>query len=149
VNRQRRNCFSDYALLYNDAGSFIKEHLAGRGEGTVVRLLSEQRGLPVQDTLYEVADMAAAAADDLESTSDLIDDCDLPVDHREAIHRYAKGLRKFAGGVNYWSNHSSRYLVGQEFVDKPGTSRSGDVYGLRQPCPVNTPADHDQRRTPR
>ena len=125
------NCCSDYSLLYNDAGSFVKEHLAGRSEGTFVRLLSEKTGLSAQDTLYEIADMAAAAADDLESTSDLIDDCDLPVSYREQIHHYAEGLRKFVGGVNHWSNNTCRYLIGQALIDTPATSRSGDVHGLR------------------
>ncbi|MEU7167720.1 hypothetical protein AB0A70_24275 [Streptomyces morookaense] len=125
------NCCSDYSLLYNDAGSFIKEHLAGRSRGTFVRLLSEQQNLSVQDTLYEVADMAAAAADDLETTSDLIDTCDLPAEHREQIHRYADGLRKFTGGVNHWSNRTSRYLVGQPLVNTSATSRAGDVHHLR------------------
>lgn len=125
------NCGSDYCALYNDAGSFIKEHLAGRNAGTFVRLLSEHTGLSVQDTLHEIADMAAAAADDLETSSDLIDDSDLPLHHREQIHRYAHGLRTFVGGVNHWSNTTCRYLVGQEFADTPATSRSGDVYGLR------------------
>ncbi|MFJ7208009.1 hypothetical protein ACIQWR_31315 [Streptomyces sp. NPDC098789] len=128
---QLENCCSDYSFLYNDAGSFIKEHLAGRGGGTFVRLLCQQLGLPVQDTLYEVADMAAAAADDLEAASDLIDDCDLPAEQREQLHRYADGLRKFTGGVNHWSNRTSRYLIGQPMGDTPATSRAGDAHGLR------------------
>ncbi|MCD9193437.1 terpene synthase family protein [Streptomyces albireticuli] len=128
------NCSSDYALLYNDAGSFIKETLAGRSEGTFVRMLSEAEGLSAQEALYEVADMAAAAADDLEATSDLIDDCGLPTDQRERIHRYAGALRQFAGGVNHWSNHTCRYLVGQSLVGTAATSRAGDVHGLREPA---------------
>ncbi|TDD80917.1 terpene synthase family protein [Actinomadura rubrisoli] len=130
VTRLENSC-SDYSLLYNDAGSFIKERLAGRSEGTFVRLLSQQQGLSVQDTLYEIADMAAAAADDLEATSDIIDGCGLPVHQREQIHRYADALRKFVGGVNHWSNHTCRYLVGQPLVDTPATSRAGDVHHLR------------------
>lgn len=125
------DCCSDYSMLYNDAGSFIKEHLAGRSEGSLVRLLSAHQGLSVQDTLLEVADMAAAAADDLEATSDLIDDCDLSTPQREQIHRYADGLRKFAGGVNHWSNRTGRYHVGQSWVNMPATSRSGDIHHLR------------------
>ncbi|MFI6211383.1 hypothetical protein ACIBCD_05260 [Nocardia brasiliensis] len=125
-------CCSDYSMLYNDAGSFVKEHLAGRSEGTFVRLLSRARGLSVQDSLFEIADMAAAAADDLEATSDTIDDCDLSLRYREQIHIYAEGLRKFVGGVNHWSNNTCRYLVGQPFADTPATSQVGDRYGLRQ-----------------
>ncbi len=130
VRRLENGC-SDYCLLYNDAGSFVKEHLAGRSEGTFVRLLSQATGLSVQNTLYEVADMAAAAADDLEATSDRIDDCDLPAHHREQIHHYARGLRAFIGGVNIWSNNTVRYTVGQDFTDTAPTSRSGDVHHLR------------------
>lgn len=125
------NCCSDYSLLYNDTGSFIKEYLAGRSQGTFVRLLSEELNLSVQNTLYEVADMAVAAADDLEATSDLIETCDLPESHRAQIHFYADGLRKFVGGVNCWSNNTCRYLVGQPLVDTAATSRAGDVYQLR------------------
>lgn len=126
------NCCSDYSSLYNDAGSFIKEHLAGRGEGTFVRLVSEATGLSAQNSLYEIADMAAAAADDLAATSDQIDDCDLPPRHREQIHIYADGLRKFVGGVNIWSNTTCRYRIGQQLVDTTATSRAGDVHHLRQ-----------------
>ncbi|MEU7046490.1 hypothetical protein AB0A77_36330 [Streptomyces varsoviensis] len=125
------NCCSDYCLLYNDVGSFIKEHLAGRSEGTLVRLLSALQGLSVQDTLWEAADMAAAAADDLEATSDLIDASGLSTRQCEQIHRYADGLRKFTGGVNHWSNHTCRYHVGQSWVRTAATSRSGDNHGLR------------------
>ncbi|WP_280405975.1 terpene synthase family protein [Nocardia brasiliensis] len=130
--RHLESCCSDYCSLYNDAGSFVKEHLAGRGEGTFVRLLSATTELPVQDTLYEIIDMAAAAAEDLSATSDRIDECDLPAPHREQIHFYAEGLRKFVGGVNIWSNSTARYVVGQDFVDIPAASRAGDRYGLRQ-----------------
>lgn len=125
------NACSDYALLYNDAGSFTKEYLAGRREGTCVRLLSRELDLPVQATVYEIADMAAAAADDLESAGDLIDESDLPAPVREQVHRYADGLRKFTGGVNHWSNHTLRYAIGQPFTDTPPVSRSGDVHHLR------------------
>ncbi|MFC4909166.1 terpene synthase family protein [Actinomadura gamaensis] len=125
------NCCSDYSMLYNDAGSFIKEHLAGRSQGTFVRLLSEELDLPVQQTLLEVADMAAAAADDLEAASDLIETCDLPAQQRAQIHHYADGLRKFAGGVNHWSNNTCRYLIGQPVVDTAATSRAGDVHRIR------------------
>ncbi|MGE7390874.1 terpene synthase family protein [Streptomyces sp. NPDC004126] len=129
--RLLENACSDYAMLYNDAGSFIKEYLAGRSEGTFVRLLSEQHGLSVQDTLYEIADMAAAAADDLEAASDQIEDCDLPAHQREQVHRYADGLRKYTGGVNRWSNHTCRYLIGQPLTTMPPTSDKGDIHHLR------------------
>ncbi|MFJ9597924.1 terpene synthase family protein [Streptomyces virginiae] len=125
------NACSDYALLYNDAGSFTKEYLAGRTEGTFVRLLSRELGLSVQDTLYEIADMAAAAADDLETASDRIDACGLPTEQCAQIHVYAEGLRKFTGGVNHWSNHTPRYLVGQPLAETPSTSRAGDTHHLR------------------
>ncbi|WP_344974719.1 hypothetical protein [Streptosporangium fragile] len=85
----------------------------------------------MQDTLYEIADMAAAAADDLQAASDAIDDCGLPLTQREQIHLYADGLRKFVGGVNHWSNHTCRYFVGQPWTTTPATSRAGDIYHLR------------------
>ncbi|WP_129305782.1 hypothetical protein [Streptomyces sp. L2] len=130
------NCCSDYALLYNDAGSFIKEYLSGRTEGSFVRLLSHELDMPVQETLNEIADMAAAAADDLEAACDLIDGSGLPAGQRAQLHHYADGLRKFTGGVNHWSNHTPRYLIGQPFTDTPPTSRTGDRHHLRpQPTP--------------
>lgn len=125
------NCANDYVSFYNDVGSFAKEHLAGRSDGTFVKLLSEENGLTVQEALHEIADMAAAAADDLETTSDRIEACDLPLQQREQIHRYAEALRKFVGGTNHWSNNTCRYLIGQTFVDTAATSRRGDTYGLR------------------
>ncbi|MDK9499600.1 hypothetical protein QEZ40_005026 [Streptomyces katrae] len=128
---QLENACSDYALLYNDAGSFTKEYLAGCTEGTFVRLLSHELQLPVQETLHEIADMAAAAADDLEAASDRIDTSDLPAAHREHVHRYADGLRKFTGGVNHWSNHTPRYAIGQPMTDAAPTSRAGDRHHLR------------------
>ncbi|WP_030202543.1 hypothetical protein [Streptomyces sp. NRRL S-87] len=130
------NCCSDYSLLYNDAGSFTKEYLAGRTEGSFVRLLARELDLPVQETLDEIAEMAAAAADDLEVASDLIEGSGLPAGERAQVHRYADGLRKFTGGVNHWSNRTPRYLIGQRFTDTPSTSRAGDRHGLR-PFPTH------------
>ncbi|WP_280432770.1 terpene synthase family protein [Nocardia brasiliensis] len=143
---QLENCCSDYSLLYNDAGSFIKEHLAGRSDGTLVRLLCERENLSVQQSLYEVVDMAAAAADDLEAASDCIDTAGLPAAQREQVHRYADGLRKFVGGVNHWSNHTCRYLVGQRVTDTPPTSRAGDTRHLRDRAsdPPKTPQTHHE-----
>ncbi|WP_280393189.1 terpene synthase family protein [Nocardia brasiliensis] len=125
------NCCNDYSMLYNDAGSFVKELLAGRSEGTFVRLLSDRMNLSVQQTLCEVIDMAAAAADDLESTSDAIESCELARDVREQVHRYADGLRKYVAGVNYWSNRTCRYFVGQPVMLLAPISRAGDVHRLR------------------
>ena len=96
--------------------------------------------------------MAAAAVDDLEATSDRIDSCGLPVEQRLQIHLYANGLRKFVGGVNHWSNQTSRYIIGQPLVDTaPDVSRGRRLppSGSRHVNEVRAPVRGPGRRCTR
>ncbi|MEU7143318.1 hypothetical protein ABZ942_28015 [Nocardia sp. NPDC046473] len=121
----------DFALLHNDVMSLPKEMLSGSCD-CAMRYLWLEKGMSVQDALYEVTDMALVAVDDFDNLCDLVELSDASPSDKRIMHHYAAGLRWHFSALAYWSCKTRRYRMdGIEIKFVTPIAKGPDKYGLR------------------